>query len=114
LGHDRRRGDQAGGSEHGQTIDRHRPQHASRRHDHHCAANDVPSVGRALDMEAEHREIETTEGVGTRHRSAYRLRQAIPEALAIVISQNGDVRFVICQDGAVDYWNQMIVGMAES
>jgi hypothetical protein len=78
------------------------------------ALNDVPSVERALDVEAEHRESETAENVGTRHRSAYRLCQAIPEALAIVISQDGDVRFVKYQDGAVVYWNQMTVGMAES
>jgi len=78
------------------------------------ALDDVPSVERALDLEAERREIETTENVGTRHRSAYRLCQAIPEALAIVISQDGDVRFVKYQDGAVVYWNQMTVGMAES
>jgi hypothetical protein len=75
---------------------------------------DVPRVERALDLEAGRCVTETTENVGTRHRSAYRLCQAIPDALAIVISQDGDVRFVKRLGGAVVYWNQGTVGMAES
>ncbi len=66
----------------------------------------VVSVRRARDLEGEDAEEEYTESVGTRHRSAYRLCLAVPEAMAIVISQDGAVRFVKNRDGAVTYWDQ--------
>ena len=65
---------------------------------------DVPDVARALDVEGEQFEIEPTTDVGTRHRSAYRLCHAVQDALAIVISQDGEVRFVAWKDGRVIYW----------
>ncbi len=66
----------------------------------------VVSVRRALDLEGEEAEEEYTESVGTRHRSAYRMCLAVPDAMAIVISQDGAVRFVKNRDGAVTYWDQ--------
>ena len=64
------------------------------------------TVRRALDLEGNEGEEEFTESVGTRHRSAYRLSLAIPEAVAIVISQDGGVRFVKNRNGIVTYWDQ--------
>ena len=66
----------------------------------------VVSVRRALDLEGDEAEEEFTESVGTRHRSAYRLCLALPAAIAIVISQDGGVRFVKSRYGAVTYWDQ--------
>ena len=66
----------------------------------------VVSVRRALDLEGDEFEEEFTQSVGTRHRSAYRLALAVPDALAIVISQDGAVRFVKNHHDAVTYWDQ--------
>jgi hypothetical protein len=44
--------------------------------------------------------------VGARHRSAYRLAGALPGSVAVVISQDGDVRFVCKKGGRVTYWEQ--------
>jgi hypothetical protein len=66
----------------------------------------VKTVARALDVEADEVIEESTEGVGTRHRSAYRLCKELPEVIAVVISQDGNVRFVKGKDGAVTYWDQ--------
>lgn len=68
---------------------------------------DVPVVMRAHDLEGTVRVPESTERVGTRHRSAYRLCQAMPEAVAIIVSQDGGVRFACWQDGAVTYWHYL-------
>ena len=54
----------------------------------------VNIVARALDTEGDQRLEEPTENVGTRHRSVYYLCHQIPEALGIVISQDGNVRFI--------------------
>ncbi|MBA2693999.1 MAG: DNA integrity scanning protein DisA nucleotide-binding domain protein [Rubrobacter sp.] len=67
---------------------------------------DVKTVQRALDLEGERTAEEDTENVGTRHRSAYRLAGALPEAVVVVVSQDGSVRFVTQKDGAVTYWEQ--------
>jgi DNA integrity scanning protein DisA with diadenylate cyclase activity len=66
----------------------------------------VKTVARALDVEADATVTESAEGVGTRHRSAYRLCRALPDVIAVVISQDGNVRFVKCKDEAVTYWDQ--------
>ena len=71
---------------------------------------DVPIVMRASDLEGEVREEEATDGVGTRHRSVYRLCAEIHDALGIVVSQDGGVRLVGVKDGAVTYWDQLGVG----
>jgi hypothetical protein len=44
--------------------------------------------------------------VGSRHRSAYRLAGALPGSVAVVISQDGGVRFVCQRGGRVTYWEQ--------
>jgi hypothetical protein len=67
---------------------------------------EVRIVARALDVEGKQAVQEGTEGVGTRHHSAYRLCSELKEAVAVVISQDGDAQFVKWKDGAVTYWDQ--------
>jgi len=64
----------------------------------------VESVRRALDLEGTRFVDEVVDGVGTRHRSAYRLIADMPDALAIVVSQDGSARFVTSAQGVVTYW----------
>lgn len=66
---------------------------------------EVPVVARALDVEGESFRNEPTEDVGTRHRSVYRLCNALPEALGIVVSQDGGARFVRKKGAQIMYWN---------
>jgi hypothetical protein len=68
----------------------------------------VRTVARSLDLEGELRQEELTENLGIRHRSAYYLCQQIPDALGVVISQDGNVRLVKWKDGLVTYWEQAI------
>jgi hypothetical protein len=65
----------------------------------------LQDVRRALDLEGERFVMERVDGVGTRHRSAYRMCAATPGALAIVVSQDGSVRFVTSHRGALTYWD---------
>jgi hypothetical protein len=67
---------------------------------------DLGSVWRALDLEGEEVTEEGTANVGARHRSAYRLCGALPGSVAVVISQDGGVRFVCQRGGRVTYWEQ--------
>jgi hypothetical protein len=67
---------------------------------------EVKSVARALDLEGEEVVEEETGNVGARHRSAYRLAGALPGSVAVVISQDGGVRFVCQKEGRVVYWEQ--------
>jgi DNA integrity scanning protein DisA with diadenylate cyclase activity len=67
----------------------------------------VKTVAKALDVEANETVEESAEGFGTRHRSAFRLCKELPEVIAVVISQDSNVRFVKCKDGAVTYWDQV-------
>ena len=71
----------------------------------------VQMVARALDTEGDRIEMELSEGVGTRHRAAYRLCHELHDAFAIVISQDGNVRFVKWHNGSVTYWDQAPTGM---
>jgi hypothetical protein len=71
----------------------------------------VQTVARALDTEGELIERELSEGVGTRHRAAYRLCHELHDAFAIVISQDGNVRFVKWHNGSVTFWDQASTGM---
>ncbi len=71
-------------------------------------AGDVSTVRRALDPEGTRWIEETTEAVGTRHRAAYRLCQRVHDVVAIVVSQDGSVRFVAHRDGGVTYWDQLV------
>jgi hypothetical protein len=67
---------------------------------------DVESVARALDLEGEKVAEEGTGDVGARHRSAYRLAGALPGSVAVVVSQDGGVRWVCQKGGRVTYWEQ--------
>lgn len=67
---------------------------------------DVERVWRALDLEGEEVAEEETGNVGARHRSAYRLCGALPGSVAVVVSQDGGVRWVCRRDGRVTYWEQ--------
>jgi hypothetical protein len=67
---------------------------------------DVERVWRALDLEGKEVAEERTGNVGSRHRSAYRLAGALPGSVAVVISQDGGVRFVCQRGGRVTYWEQ--------
>jgi len=73
----------------------------------------VSVVARALDAESEQTEPESTDGVGTRHRSVYRLCQAVHDLIAVVISQDGNVRFVKWKDGLVTYWDQVATSILD-
>lgn len=74
------------------------------------ALADVGCVDRSLDLEGATRVTERTDRVGTRHRSAYRLCQVLQEAFAIVVSQDGGVRFVRWHAGTVTYFDQIATG----
>jgi hypothetical protein len=71
----------------------------------------VQTVARALDTEGDLIETELSEGVGTRHRAAYRLCHELHDAHAIVISQDGNVRFVKWHNGSVTYWDHAPTGI---
>jgi hypothetical protein len=65
-------------------------------------------VFRALDLEAQARESEEVENVGTRHRAAYRFVNDHPDGLAVVISQDGGVSFVAKRGEDVVFWQQSV------
>jgi hypothetical protein len=69
---------------------------------------DVQHVARALDLEAEDTVAEPLVADGTRHRSAYRLCSRLPDALALVVSQDGGVRFVTVHRDEVTFWDHAI------
>jgi hypothetical protein len=71
---------------------------------------EVPELAHALDAEARETVIESAASVGTRHRSVYRLSAALPEAMGLVVSQDGGARFVRQVDGRVTYWEQAPAG----
>jgi hypothetical protein len=71
---------------------------------------EVTGVARALDLEGTEREWVRTDRVGTRHRSAYRLCQAMHDALALVVSQDGGLRFIRWHLDRVTYWEQLATG----
>lgn len=75
--------------------------------------DEVKTVAKALDAEGEHTERVSTDGVGTRHRSAYRLCNELHEAIVIVVSQDGTVRFIKWKDGIVTYWDQVATSVLD-
>ena len=75
---------------------------------------EVPFVARALDLEGEAYALESTEEVGTRHRSVYRLCNTEQDVLGIVVSQDGGIRFVRWKDFQVMYWNHSMVTPASA
>jgi hypothetical protein len=70
----------------------------------------VTEVRRAVDLEADTFMTELVDTVGTRHRSAYRFCHAVPDAVAVVVSQDGSVRFVNRHRDAVTYWDHGLGG----
>ena len=74
------------------------------------ALPEVESVDRSLDLQGTRRVSERTDRVGTRHRSAYRLCEELHDALVVVVSQDGGVRFVRWHDGRVTYFDQIATG----
>lgn len=66
----------------------------------------VKTVSKALDLEGDETVEEPAEGFGTRHRSAFRLCNALPDVIAVVISQDSNVRFVKRKGGVITYWDQ--------
>jgi sensor domain DACNV-containing protein len=74
---------------------------------------EVLRVARAHDLEGTEREWVRTDRVGTRHRSAYRLCQAVRDALALVVSQDGSLRFIRWHNDGVTYWEQVATGLWE-
>lgn len=71
---------------------------------------EVPRVAHALDLEATRNQWVRTDRVGTRHRSAYRFCQVVRDALVVVISRDGGLRFVRWHNDAVTYWDQVATG----
>jgi hypothetical protein len=69
----------------------------------------VDLVARSLDLEGTRYVLESTDHVGTRHRSAYRLAQTMPDAVIVVVSQDGTIRFVRWFEGRVTYWDHAML-----
>jgi hypothetical protein len=65
-------------------------------------------ISQALDIEGLEKKRDEIENVGTRHRAAYRFVQEHPAGLALVISQDGAVRFVANRAGEVVFWEQSL------
>jgi hypothetical protein len=65
---------------------------------------ELNTIRRALDPEGTSYDLVPIDGVGTRHRAAYRLCAHEHEAFAVVISQDGSVQFVAWHEGAPTYW----------
>lgn len=68
-------------------------------------APEVTTIRRGLDLEGTEYDTVPIDGVGTRHRAAYRLCAQEHEALAIVVSQDGGVQFVAWHAGALIFWD---------
>jgi hypothetical protein len=66
---------------------------------------DVSVIRHALNLEGTEYETVPIDGVGTRHRAAYRLCAREHGALAVVISQDGGVQFITWHAGALTYWD---------
>jgi hypothetical protein len=73
----------------------------------HATFVEPACVYRALDMEATRLQAVPIDGGGTRHRAAYRLCAADPRCLVIVVSQDGNIRFVRQREGQVVFWDQL-------
>lgn len=68
---------------------------------------EVALIHQALDLEGGSRIQEATHGMGTRHRAAYRIVSTLRDALCVVVSQDGGVRFVRHRGDGVTYWDQV-------
>ena len=70
----------------------------------------VTHIRRATDIEAQRTVEESTEGVGTRHRSAYRLCAQLDQVLALIHSQDRRIQLVKQLNGSVTCWDQLATG----
>jgi hypothetical protein len=68
-------------------------------------APEVTTIRRGLDLEGTEYDTVPIDGVGTRHRAAYRLCAQEHEAFAVVVSQDGGVQFVAWHAGALMFWD---------
>ena len=75
----------------------------------HAPPLSTDHVYQALNHEATQRQAEAANSGGTRHRAAYRLCQAEPDCLVMVVSQDGGIRLVRHLTGQVVFWNQLIL-----
>ena len=64
-------------------------------------------VFRAVDVEATEVVPEDTDGVGSRHRSVFRLCLQFPGFLGVVVSQDGRVLVIQNLNGRVLAWDQL-------
>ena len=67
----------------------------------------LTGIYRALDATGSELRAEAPDAGGTRHRAAYRLCLTQPDSLAIVVSQDGGVRFVHRQAAQIVFWEQL-------
>ena len=72
--------------------------------------DEVETITHALDLEGRLTQQERIEEGGTRHRAAYRLCHELHDALVVVISQDGNARFVKWHEGSVTYWDLSSTG----
>jgi hypothetical protein len=66
---------------------------------------DKAKIGRSLDSEGASPELESLQRVGMRHRAAYNLCNEMHDAIAMIISQDGDVNVARWNNGIVQCWN---------
>jgi hypothetical protein len=74
-------------------------------------SEEVQAIIHAFDVEGRLTRQELIEEVGTRHRAAYRLCHEVRDALAIVVSQDGNARLVKWHNGFVTYWDMVPTGV---
>jgi hypothetical protein len=74
----------------------------------------VDSVALALDPEGSEIREEQTNGVGSRHNSAYSLCNALHDVLAVVVSQDGTAQLIKWNDGKVTVWEQLSPSLIEA
>jgi hypothetical protein len=70
----------------------------------------VDTVWRATDLEGTRAVAESADAFGTRHRSVFRLCGARPDVLAVVVSQDGQARFVKSLSDRVVYFDHRVLG----
>ncbi len=67
--------------------------------------SDKVEIARSLDSEGDATVLESMDGVGMRHRAVYHLCNELHDAIAMIISQDGDVDVVKWKNGIVTCWN---------
>ena len=74
---------------------------------------EVETVQLCEDAEGEVTHFIRTDGVGTRHRSAFRFVHRFPGSLAIIVSQDANVRFAAARDDKVYCWDHVSVSFLD-